>query len=107
MALAGGRSRVSPLLALALLAACGAAHAATGDIPRVGPIPVDFILFALTLLGVALFHHHTLPVALTGLAVISAYKVIFTGFKEGPGVGGLVTHLEHEWVILANLFLLL
>ncbi len=80
-----------------------AAHAASGDIPRVGPVPVDFILFALTLLGVALFHHHTLRVALIGLAVISAYKVAFTGFKEGPGVGGLVTHLAHEWVILANL----
>src|SRR6478672_1437677 len=73
----------------------------------VAGIPIDFILFALTLLGVALFHHHTLGVALTGLAVISAYKVVFTGFKEGPGVGGLVAHLEHEWVILANLFLLL
>ena len=30
-----------------------------------------FVLFALTLLGVALFHHHTLAVALTGLAVIT------------------------------------
>jgi len=107
MARAGRRFLASPLLALACLAACGAADAAAGDIPRVGPIPVDFILFALTLLGVALFHHHTLRVALIGLAVISAYKVAFTGFKEGPGVGGLVTHLAHEWVILANLFLLL
>ena len=107
MARAGRRFLASPLLALACLAACGAADAAAGDIPRVGPIPVDFILFALTLLGVALFHHHTLRVALIGLAVISAYKVAFTGFKDGPGVGGLVTHLAHEWVILANLFLLL
>ena len=39
--------------------------------PEVFGIPVDFILFALTLLGVALFHHHTLYVALTGLAVIT------------------------------------
>jgi Na+/H+ antiporter NhaD/arsenite permease-like protein len=70
-------------------------------------IPVDFILFGLTLLGVALFHHHTLPVALGGLAAIIAYKLAFTGFKPGPGFGGLVAHLEHEWVILANLFLLL
>ena len=38
-------------------------------------IPVDFILFALTLLGVALFHRHTLPIALTGLAVIIVYKL--------------------------------
>ena len=48
-------------------------------------IPVDFILFALTLLGVALFHHHTLPVALTGLAAIIVYKLVFTGFKFGVG----------------------
>jgi Na+/H+ antiporter NhaD/arsenite permease-like protein len=70
-------------------------------------VPVDFILFGVTLLGVALFHHHTLRVALIGLAAIVAYKVAFTGFKTGPGMEGLVTHLGHEWVILANLFLLL
>ena len=70
-------------------------------------IPVDFILFALALLGVAMFHHHTLRVALTGLAVIVIYKLIFTGFKDGPGLGGLGLHMAHEWVILANLFLLL
>ncbi len=70
-------------------------------------IPIDFILFALTLLGVALFHHHTLPVALAGLAAISAYKIVFTGFKYGAGFTGFALHMHHEWVILANLFLLL
>jgi len=70
-------------------------------------IPVDFILFGLTLLGVALFHHHTLPVALTGLAAITAYKLAFTGFKFGVGLAGLGLHMLHEWVILSNLFLLL
>ena len=70
-------------------------------------IPVDFILFALTLLGVALFHHYTLQVALTGLAAIVVYKLGFTGFKFGQGFAGLALHMQHEWVILANLFLLL
>jgi Na+/H+ antiporter NhaD/arsenite permease-like protein len=70
-------------------------------------IPVDFILFALTLLGVALFHRHTLPIALTGLATIIVYKLAFTGFKFGTGLGGLGQHMAHEWVMLANLFLLL
>src|SRR3954452_16747082 len=70
-------------------------------------IPVDFILFALTLLGVALFHHQTLAVALAGLASITAYKLTFTGFKFGTGVAGLGLHMQHEWVVLANLFLLL
>ena len=70
-------------------------------------IPVDFILFALTLIGVAIFHHKTLQVALTGLAAVVIYKLVFTGFKFGPGLPGLGLHMQHEWVILANLFLLL
>ena len=70
-------------------------------------VPVDFVLFALTLAGVALFHHHTMQVALIGLAAITLYKVGFAGFKTGPGLGGLAVHLQHEWVILANLFGLL
>jgi Na+/H+ antiporter NhaD/arsenite permease-like protein len=70
-------------------------------------IPLDFVLFALTLLGVALFHRHTLPVALTGLAVITLYKIFFAGFKAGAGFGGFGMHMAHEWVILSNLFGLL
>jgi Na+/H+ antiporter NhaD/arsenite permease-like protein len=78
----------------------GASAAALG-------VPVDFVLFGLTLAGVALFHQHTLQVALAGLAVITLYKLGFTGFRTGPGLGGLGQHLLHEWVILANLFGLL
>jgi Na+/H+ antiporter NhaD/arsenite permease-like protein len=70
-------------------------------------IPLDFILFALTLLGVALFHKHTLQVGLGGLLTISLYKLLFTGFKGGDGLAGLGSHLQHEWVVLANLFCLL
>ncbi len=70
-------------------------------------IPVDFILFALTLLGVALFHHHTLKVALIGLSVITLYKLGFADFSGVPGVGGLVALIGHEWVTIANLFGLL
>src|SRR3954468_22608971 len=70
-------------------------------------VPVDFVLFGLTLAGVALFHHHTLQVALAGLMVILLYKLGFTGFKTGPGLGGLALHMAHEWVILANLLGLL
>jgi Na+/H+ antiporter NhaD/arsenite permease-like protein len=70
-------------------------------------VPLDFILFGLTLAGVALFHHHTLQVALAGLAVIVLYKLSFTGFKTGAGLGGLALHLAHEWVILTNLLGLL
>jgi Na+/H+ antiporter NhaD/arsenite permease-like protein len=70
-------------------------------------IPVEFILFALTLLGIAVFNQHTLPIALSGLASVIVYKLAFTGFKYGAGLGGLAQHMTHEWVTLANLFLLL
>src|SRR3569833_2214151 len=70
-------------------------------------IPADFILFGLTLIGVAVFHNRTLQVALTGLASIVVYKLIFTGFRFGPGLGGLALHMQHEAVILFFLFLLL
>jgi Na+/H+ antiporter NhaD/arsenite permease-like protein len=70
-------------------------------------IPFEFVLFALTLLGVALLHGRTLEVALAGLASVTAYKLLTVGFGEGPGLGGLFAHLHEEWVILANLFGLL
>ena len=85
----------------------GAAPATGGEPLHLAGIPVDFILFGLTLLGVALFHRHTLYVALAGLVVITLYKLGFTGFKEGAGLAGLAGHLDHEWVILANLLCLL
>ncbi|HEX6000015.1 MAG TPA: citrate transporter [Hyphomicrobiaceae bacterium] len=84
-----------------------AAGAAPGAPLYLLGIPVDFILFGLTLIGVAVLHHHTLPVALTGLGAILAYKLAFAGFKTGAGLAGLALHMQHEWVILANLFLLL
>ena len=62
---------------------------------------------ALILAGVALFHRHVLWVALIGLAVITLYKLGFTGFKTGAGLPGLGRHLLHEWVILTNLLGLL
>jgi Na+/H+ antiporter NhaD/arsenite permease-like protein len=73
----------------------------------VAGVPVEFILFALTLLGVAILHHHTFYVAVAGLAVVTVYKLVFTGFDTGPGASGLAVHLGHEWVTLANLFGLL
>ena len=70
-------------------------------------VPVEFYIFGLTLLGVALFHHRTLTVALCGLATTVVYKLIFTGFAEGTGFAGLAAHADHEAVILSNLMLLL
>jgi Na+/H+ antiporter NhaD/arsenite permease-like protein len=70
-------------------------------------VPITFVLFALTLAGVALFHRHTFYVAIIGLAVITLYSVVFTGFREGAGVAGLGAHMLHEWVVLTNLGCLL
>jgi Na+/H+ antiporter NhaD/arsenite permease-like protein len=84
-----------------------AAGAAMPEGPVPFGIPVDFILFALTLVGVAVFHHYTLQVALAGLAAITAYKLAFTGFAAGTGPAGLGAHLLQEWVLLANLLCLL
>ncbi len=95
------------LLPAGVLLALHPAMALAAESPQVLGIPVDFILFALTLLGVALFHKYTLQVALTGLAAIILYKLGFTGFKTGDGLPGLASHLFHEWVILTNLLGLL
>jgi Na+/H+ antiporter NhaD/arsenite permease-like protein len=70
-------------------------------------VPMDFVLFGLTLAGVALFHRQVLWVALIGLGVITLYKLGFTGFKTGAGLAGFGRHLLHEWVILTNLLGLL
>ena len=70
-------------------------------------IPVEFVLFALTLLGVSLWHHRTLEVAATGLATIALYKLAFGSFRGNAGLDGLLNHLAHEWVLVANLACLL
>ena len=95
------------LAAVLSLTAAPALAAAPTEGPALFGIPVDFLLFGLTLLGVALFHRHTLYVALAGLAVITAYKLGFTGFRHGAGLAGLGQHMLHEWVILTNLLGLL
>lgn len=70
-------------------------------------IPITFIFFGFTLLGVAIFHHQTLRVALIGLLVIVSYKLVFSSFEGVPGIEGLLLHFGREWVVLGNLFGLL
>ena len=47
---------------------------------------IDFLLFALTLAGVAIFHRHTLAVALIGLSTIILKKLLGTGFVDRRGL---------------------
>jgi len=98
-----GRRLLAGSVVLALLSPTAQA----GDGPLIWGVPLDFILFAATLLGVAIFHRHVLKVALGGLALIGVYKVMVTGFKAGDGLPGLAAHMAHEWVLLANLLCLL
>ncbi len=78
-----------------------------GVLPSIGPVPIEFVLFAIVLAGVALAHHHTMRIALGGAIVIALYKIALSPFKAGAGVPGFALHLQHEWVILVNLLLLL
>lgn len=73
----------------------------------IGPVPIEFILFGIVLGGVAIFHTHTLRIALMGLAGIALYKIFASPFRTGIGLGGFALHLGNEWVILSNLLLLL
>jgi len=63
-------------------------------------IPVEFVLFALVLIGVAVCHHRTFEVAVAGVVVITAYRYFTTPFNP-------FTHWQGEWPLLLNLFGLL
>lgn len=77
------------------------AKLAGGTPPQLLGVRAEFILFGLTLLGVALLHHRTFEVAVTGLVSIVALKVLCVpAFSLG-------THLVHEASILTNLLGLL
>jgi Na+/H+ antiporter NhaD/arsenite permease-like protein len=68
---------------------------------------IPFVIFGLTLAGVAVLHRRALTVASIGLVAATLFGLFFTGFPAGPGLPGLASHFAHEWVTLANLMLLL
>lgn len=80
--------------------------ASGGTMPAIAGIRIEFILFALTLIGVAVFHHKTMYVALAGLTVILVFKYVFSDFSMSEHVIGTATK-EGEWRILLNLLGLL
>jgi len=76
-------------------------------IPTLVSIRLEFILFALTLVGVALFHKKTMYVALCGLASVLLFKWIFIpDFSLFTHIVGGHGH-EGEWRTLVNLMGLL
>jgi len=87
--------------------------ASDGHMPTIGSIRLEFILFALTLVGVALFHKQTFWVAITGLSVILLYKLIldpnFHLIEHFLGEKPLLEQFIHkearegEWSIILNL----
>jgi len=70
-------------------------------------IPLEFWLFGITLAGVAAFHKQALWISIAGLVAITTCKLVAGSFSEGVGLPGLQSHFVHEWVLLANLLLLL
>ena len=75
--------------------------------PQLGGIRIEFILFAITLLGVALFHNYTMWVSLAGLSAILISKYLFLNdFSFVQHIFGSVGH-EGEWRVLLNLIGLL
>ena len=55
-------------------------------IPAVAGVPIEFILFAAVLAGVAVFHHHSLRVALIGLAAGGVWYLLARDGNPPPGV---------------------
>jgi Na+/H+ antiporter NhaD/arsenite permease-like protein len=102
-----------PVLAIA------SGHGGTLDpnVPTLLGIRVEFVLFALVLLGVALFHNQTFYVAVTGLIVITLFKIFFdSGFSlvehligETPMLDQIVdkSMRQGEWPVVLNLLGLL
>src|SRR5512133_1389773 len=82
------------------------AFLAVNTMPAILGIRIEFILFALTLIGVAVFHHKTMYVALTGLAAILIVKYAFSDFSMVSHLMGTPSR-EGEWRILLNLLGLL
>jgi len=72
-------------------------------IPLIFGIRLEFVIFALTLVGVAVFHHKTMFVALGGLAAILLLKYFFVpDYSFIEHITG-TAQTEGEWRTLLNL----
>lgn len=111
----GGSKKILIMLLLLLIPVISSA--ATTNVPSVGPVRVEFIIFALILLGVALFHKQTFKVAVIGVSVLILFKLLFVSqfnmFEHLFGTNGFSAQLmdknlrQGEWGIILNLLGLL
>lgn len=77
------------------------------ETPALLGVPIEFLIFAAVLFGIALFHKRAMTITLTGLAAVLLYETFVTAYPTGTGGEALLAHLEHEWVTITNLLLLL
>lgn len=99
--------RVAILLLVFLVIPLASFAAGSGIVPSIGPVRVEFILFALTLVCVAVFNKYTMQAALIGLVVVLAFKFLFdSGFNLPEHILG-TPEREGEWRTLINLLGLL
>ena len=111
-----GTARKVFLLMIFILISC-IICASSGEVPSIGPIRVEFIIFGFILSGVAVFHKQTFWVAVIGLIVLLTFKFIFDpGFHLLEHLSGTIPLNEQladkdlrqgEWGIILNLFGLL
>ena len=111
-----GKMKRITLLMFALLAP-SVLMASAGNNYSIGPVRLEFIFFGMILLGVALFHKQTFRVAVTGLAVLLIFKLVFDpGFHFMEHFFGTTPMAEQlmdkelrqgEWGIILNLLGLL
>jgi Na+/H+ antiporter NhaD/arsenite permease-like protein len=97
----------SPLRTIAAVLALGVAFGAlVGGVAQAigaapGGIPLEYVLFASTLLGITLSHRFALPIAGIGLVATTTFKLmVVDGFSLGHQV-------EHEWITMLDLLGLL
>ncbi|MBE0678188.1 MAG: citrate transporter [Bacteroidales bacterium] len=105
------------MMTAVILAAPLYIFAAGGTVPSIGPVRIEFIIFGLILLGVALFHKQTFRVAVIGVTVLLTFKLLFDpGFNLLEHFFGTTPMMEQimdkelrqgEWGIILNLLGLL
>ncbi|MBI5609267.1 MAG: citrate transporter [Deltaproteobacteria bacterium] len=64
---------------------------------------VEYGLLIATLAGVVFMHRWALAFAAAGWVSMTVWKLAFGSFAGQSGPGGLLVHLGHEWLMLANL----